>query len=594
MMSLKSWVQSDLESGFTLKVQKASSVDWTPEITARKMETVLEGPNGGAALVVYYVHSGMRGYVIYLLGGEKLADYKEEIGQVLSSIQLFPPQLYGVPHEETLTLLGAPLVEKSLDPALTTSSSEGYVGLLFSGLVRLDSDLQVVPELAESWSVSPDGLEYTFTLRPNLKFSSGTTITAQDVKDSWERACKPATKSTTASTYLGDIVGVKEMLAGSAKEISGVKVVDERTLKVTLDRPKPYFLAKLTYPTSYVVDGQQTYSYPLSWINNPHSSGPYQIKEYIENEAFLFERNPAYWAPASIPYVLYLIYPGGSPISLYREGTIDLVYPPLDELKEIKKIDNPLNLELLETASMCTSMMIMNANQAPLDDPLVRKALWQATDRNELNEKLTGSTGILDNSILPPAMPGYQAVRSLPEYDPAAAQATFAQSKYAGQPVQLTLTVSGYPGDQNLAIDMMTDMWQQTLGITVKVEYVDPADFSGAAVRKDGMQMVSYGWCADYPDPENFLDVLFHSASDMNVGHVNHPEVDALLEKARAEQDPIQRLVDYQQAESILLENFDVIPWDHAVSTILVKPRVKGYRLLPLSVPQISGLSLEN
>ena len=155
-----------------------------------------------------------------------------------------------VPLNQALVLEGGESNNpRDYDPATTHGSGDKRV---FSGLVSFDPHLNLTPDLAESWDVSADGTVYTFHLRTNAKFHDGRPVTAQDVIYSWERAVGPALASETAVTYLGDIVGVKEMAAGKADHISGLQALDDHTLKVTIDAPKPYFLLKLTYPTAFV------------------------------------------------------------------------------------------------------------------------------------------------------------------------------------------------------------------------------------------------------------------------------------------------------------------------------------------------------
>src|SRR5438034_2504731 len=163
-----------------------------------------------------------------------------------------------------LRLIGAdPL---TLDPALASDAdSATYIVEIFSGLVTIDKDLKIAPDLAESWDISPDGTVYTFHLRSNAQMQDGRPVTADDVKYSLERACNPKTQSTVAAAYLGDIVGAKDMISGKANSISGVKVVDSRTIQITTDAPKPYFLAKLTYTDAFVVDKNQVESNPRNW-----------------------------------------------------------------------------------------------------------------------------------------------------------------------------------------------------------------------------------------------------------------------------------------------------------------------------------------
>ena len=140
---------------------------------------------------------------------------------------------------------------RDYDPATTYSAGNK---LVFSGLVSFDPHLNLTPDLAETWDVSDDGTVYTFHLRENARFHDGRFVTAKDVVYSWERAASPQLASDTVLTYLGDIVGVREMVAGQADHISGLKVIDDLTLQVTIDAPKPYFILKLTFPTAFVVD----------------------------------------------------------------------------------------------------------------------------------------------------------------------------------------------------------------------------------------------------------------------------------------------------------------------------------------------------
>ena len=140
---------------------------------------------------------------------------------------------------------------------------------IYSGLVKLDTNLQLVPDIAESWQISPDGLVYTFNIKPNAKFHDGKPVTAHDFKWSIERAADPDTGSPVADTYLGDIIGVQEKLAKEVTEISGVQAIDDYTIQFTIDAPKAYFLAKLTYPTAYVLDRENVEAGGSTWTDRP-------------------------------------------------------------------------------------------------------------------------------------------------------------------------------------------------------------------------------------------------------------------------------------------------------------------------------------
>jgi oligopeptide transport system substrate-binding protein len=540
-----------------------------------------------------YLHTNDRSYRILIIADEAtMEDSSDRFDDVFASIEFFSPSYYGLDKSQTYTELGwDPLDAEDLDPAMTTSGAGGYPGLLFSGLVRLSPDLQVVPDLAEDLSISSDGKVYTFTLRDGIQFADGRPVTAQDFKDSWERALDPATDSSVALTYLGDILGAREKNGGSADEIAGVKVIDDRTLEVTLDGPKPYFLAKLTYPTSYVVDGSQTAG--NEWYYEANASGPYKIKEYKPDDYIIFERNDAYWNPPAIPNVLYLFNPGGSPLSMYDEGTLDLVPIWGDDVIRIRGEGDPLHAEWQSTTSMCTSMLLFNNTTAPFDDIKVREAFAMSVDKDALVERLANNVDIPAHSILPPAMPGYQESAQSPGYDKVAAKAALAASKYGTNLPEVKLTVGGYGDSESDLVNALVSMWKDVLGVQVTVEYLDPTRLHEVA-RERANPMTLYGWCADYPDPENFLDILFHSDSDINASAYSNPQVDQLLEQARVEQDSAKRIALYQQIETMLLEDVAAVPYMHGVDNVLVKPRVEGFKLVPMSGSYIPFLSLKD
>lgn len=510
---------------------------------------------------------------------------------LFASINLFPSQLFGLDPGSTLFLSGYGASGDDLDPALTSDSAQGFVGYLFSGLVRLDSNLQVVPELAENWTISSDGMVYTFKLRPGLKFSSGDPITAETFKKCWERAADPKTKSTTVITYLGDIVGVKEKMDGKANEISGVRVMDDQTLQVTLDGPKSYFLAKLTYPTSYVYDVKQAKDKPDKWLSDPHASGPYKVKQDHEGEAFIFERNENYHTLPAIKYVAFLAVASVSEIDLFKDGILDIVYIGGDDVEQISKPEDPLHDNLLTTTSLCTSLIQISNTLPPFDDQNVRLAFAQAIDRDDLVRRFSNNTNLPALNILPPAMPGFSTEVSASLFDPDAARQSLAASKYAGKMPPIILTVSGYAGKPSDYINALVEMWKTNLNVNVQVEFVDPANFTANARNQHG-HMVSYSWCADYPDPENFLDVLYHSNSNFNVAGYKNPEMDARLEKARIELDPAKRIALYQEIEAELLKDGAVIPVQHSVNNALVNKRIEGFVVPAMHSAFITALSI--
>jgi ABC-type oligopeptide transport system substrate-binding subunit len=325
---------------------------------------------------------------------------------------------------------------------------------------------------------------------------------------------------------------------------------------------------------------------------SPNASGPFGLREFREEEVIIFERNNAYHTPPAIENIVYLLYRAGSTVSYFEAEAIDITSISQTDARAIlDEPDNPLNDQLHSTTSMCTSYIQFNNNRAPLDDLEFRRALALAVDQERFSELFSENLSLIAGSILPPAMPGYLAGREALEYDPQAAKAALDASSYADQAPEIVINVSGYGDSDSPYLDTLIQMWRETLGVEVVIEYVDPRNSIEGRREADGHVVVG-GWCADYPDPENFLDILFHSESIFNSANYNNPEVDNLLEEARVEFDTARRMELYQEIETILLEDYAVIPMLHFVFYALVNPRIEGYVLPPMGVPIVHLLSI--
>jgi oligopeptide transport system substrate-binding protein len=590
-------LNEDESSFFGWNVAFEEEITFAGENAAKAaMLTGVDDDGAESGVWFAFAQKGPRSYFMVATGKPSSLEARQtSLKTIYRQTEPAKQQMFGYDRSETLVLLGADPLAKQLDPARQTGGSDDYIGLLYSGLVRLTPELQVEPDLAESWEISPDGTEYTFTLRDGIAFQSGKPITTADFEYSWERATDETTDSTTAATYLGDIQGVAEKMSGEAESISGLEVIDERTLKVTLDEPKPYFLLKLTYPTSYVVDEESVDEEDEEWVFEPNASGPYTLVEVREETAVIFERNENYYMQPAIPNVIYLLYRVGSRYSLFESGEVDLVGVGGNEARRLRELDDPLHDQWVSTTSMCTSMITLNNTQPPMEDPDVRRALALAVDKETLNELLSEGLDPVAYGIYPPAMPGYSAEaiqeRAAAGYDPEAARAALDASSYASGLPPLTYVDRGYGTTEDEFTNALIAGWQEVLGVEVTVEYVDPLDYSRAARESEG-HIVSDGWCADYPDPENFVDILFHTGSEFNIANYSNPQIDAMMEQARAELDPATRLALYQEIEAALIADGATIPLVHGVTDVLVSPRVQGFVLPPMSAPIIHRLSL--
>jgi oligopeptide transport system substrate-binding protein len=487
-----------------------------------------------------------------------------------------------VPLNEALVLAGGESTNpRSYDPATTLGSGDKRV---FSGLVSFDPNLNLTPDLAERWEVSPDGTVYTFHLRQNARFHDGRAVTAQDVVYAWERAASPALASPTAMTYLGDIVGVRAMLAGEADHISGLKILDDHMLQVTIDGPKPYFLLKLTFSTAFILDKANVES-GEEWYRTPNGTGPYKLIEWIRFERMVYEANKDFYlGTPSIPYIVVQLYSGAGQ-RLYEAGEIDIT--GIYSIDRFLDPTEPLHNELLTGVDLCTDYMVFDTTRPPFDDVKVRKAFSMAFDRQKYIDVVLDGHALPAIGLYPPGLPGFNiALKGLP-YDPAQARRLLAESKYGGPAGLPPIVFSdvGIGSYINGDVAALAEMWEQELGVTITIENLEPNFYYDQIYSRNHGHLLRGGWCADYPDPENFADILFHTNSSQNNGGYSNSQLDTLLEAARLEPDVTKRIAMYQQAEQIIVDDAAALFATHSLSYQLVKPHVKGYVFTPIDIP---------
>ncbi len=482
----------------------------------------------------------------------------------------------------------------TLDPAISSEmSSHIYVMQIFSGLVRLDANAKPTPDIAETWQKSEDGKTYTFFLRKRVKFHNGKEVTAHDFKYSWERACNPRTRSQTAATYLGDIVGAREVLEGKATEISGVKVLDNYTLQVTIDAPKAYFLAKLTYPTAFVVDRTSVES-DSKWWKKPNGTGPFKLKEWRQGELLILEKNEKFYRkPPRLDKVVFHLL-AGMPMAMYEMDEID-VSPVFEDYVERATDENgPFHDQLLIFPELSLFYIGFNIQKPPFDDINMRKAFCHAVDKEKIVKIILKGMAINADGILPPNMPGYNKDIKGLDYDPDRAKKFLASSKYNDLEnlPPITLTVSGSGGNIPAYVGAVINDWQRNLGVKVAVRQLEPEVFP-YYIKYELDHMFVSGWIADYPDPQNFLEILFHSNAEYNYGKYSNSEVDIILDRAAIEPDETVRFSLYQQAEALIVTEAACLPLWFNENYLLVKPYVKNYTVDAQGVPLLSEVYIE-
>jgi oligopeptide transport system substrate-binding protein len=483
-----------------------------------------------------------------------------------------------------------------LDPALVRDTTTAFLThQVFRGLVRLDEQLNPVPDLAERIAIADDGLTYTFTLRANAVFHDGKAIDAAAVKYSLERATDPASASRDGSrlpgaTYLNDILGAPEKLAGQARELRGVRVVDARTIEIRLDAPKAYFLMKISHPSTSIVDEANVRAGGNGWAQRPNGSGPFRV-EKLGNDELILRRFDRFYAGAPTLDKVTVLYgqKAGSPMNLYEAGDIDYTGVPLSSADRVLVETSPLNAELTVTPSLSLTYIGFNVNQPPFDDPAVRRAFAQALNRERVATVSEESKVVLAEGIVPPTMPGGPWAGGTLPYDLAAARASLAGSRYGGATTLPRASIYAASG----AIPVtMRGVYERDLGVSLEVIGVDwPEYLTGLSAQ--AYPAFELSWIADYPDPENFLAVLFGSGSPENHTGYSNPAFDKLLADAAIERDPARRRALYLEAQRLILADAVIIPCYHSIDYTLVKPYVKGLTITPMGILELDSVWIE-
>ena len=442
---------------------------------------------------------------------------------------------------------------RSLDPALSTDVPTGRaVGYLFDGLTRFEPTAKVEPALAERWDVTPDGLIYTFHLRRGVTFQDGTPCTARQVFHSWQRALDPATKSGSAQ-FLFPIKGAREFNAGTAETLAGVTVRDDTTLIVTLAEPLAIFTKMLAMPVAAVVPD----NVPANFGEHPIGTGPWKLVEWKHDDYLLFARNMSYYggAPKTDSLRARIIAEPSTGVAEFESGNVDVLEIPASEASDWQEDQSKKPL-LMSTPALELVYIGINTTRGPLTDPRVRQAINYAIDIDRIIERLISGRGHRAAGVIPPALGGFDGSRRPYPYDPGKAKQLLAA---AGHPNGIDIELWTTTTPIYLRIAETVQAYLNAVGVRTKIVQRESAASRGAA-RKGQTDMILKDWYADYPDAEDFLYPLLHSANrgaGGNVSFYSNPAFDSIVTASRHELDEARRNALYRQADSIA---FDAAP----------------------------------
>ncbi|HHQ6615939.1 TPA: ABC transporter substrate-binding protein [Serratia fonticola] len=474
----------------------------------------------------------------------------------------------------------------SLDPHKVEGTPESNIILnLLEGLVSTDANGHLAPAVAESWE-NTDYQTWTFHLRPGAVWSDGSPVTAQDFVYSWQRLADPKTGSPYAS-YLqyARIENIDAILAGKKPpESLGVSAIDDKTLKVTLSEPVPYFVSMLSHTSMKPVKQSVVEKFGDKWTlpQNYVGNGAYRLSEWVVNERIVLERNPSYWNNSKTVIEQATFLPLSSEVSdinRYRSGEIDITnsaIPPNLYAKMKREIPEQLHVN----PYLCTFYYEINNQRAPFTDERVRAAVKLTLDRDIIANKIMGQGQIPAYSFTPtfteggnfsqPEWAGWTQEKRNEEAKKLLAQAGFTAEK----PLKFTLLYNTSDQNKQQAI-AAASMWKKNLGAQVTLQNQEWK--TSLQSRHEGQFDVARAtWCGDYNEPSAFLNMLLSNSSN-NTFFYKSPAFDALMASTLKASDATARSAIYQQAETLLDKDSALIPVYYRVSARLVKPTVGGF-----------------
>lgn len=473
---------------------------------------------------------------------------------------------------------------RTLDPALSADMyAVSIIQQVFDGLVQFDKDLNIIPAIAESWKISPDGLTYSFFLKKNVKFHNGRAVTAKDFVYSFTRIIDPDTKSTS-SDFFTRILGAKEFMDKKANAIRGLATPDPYTLRITLTEPYTPFISILAMKGTKVVPKEEVEKSDPQFGKAPVGTGPFRFVSMKEGEEILLEANPDHFEGR--PYldkVAFKIF-HGSPMEeilrSFRAGNLEDSPVPFQEIEELT---GSRQYTLLRKPILSLRFYGLNCQFDPLRMKETRQAINFSVPKEEIGREVLKGMANLTDRIIPLGMPGYRPAKPASGYQPTKAR-------------QL-LREAGYPEGKGLpSIDFWSaarsewavkelDLVKAALsknGITLKIQYETQWPKFQELLSTKKAPMFMYAWYADFPDPDNFLGTLFHSKSRYNYAAYSNPEVDHLIDQAKTERDYLKRMQMYRKIEELVLEDAPIVPMVNHLFQWAFQPYVKGIELSPL------------
>ncbi len=457
----------------------------------------------------------------------------------------------------------------TLDPAIGYDwQNWSMIKSLFNGLMDYKAGTtELIPDLAESYELSPDGLTYTFKLRQDVKFHNGRAMTADDVKYSLERTINPETQSP-GQGFFASLKGFDDMAAGKVKSLSGVTVIDPHTIKIEMARPDATFLHVMAINFSFVVPKEEIAKYGTDFGKHPVGTGAYTMTDWTLGQRVVFERNPDYYRGREPKLDKIEFQVGQEPsVALLRlqRGEVDILGDGIPPARFLQVLKDPNNKGMIvEGGQLHTGYIAMNVKMKPFDNVKVRQAVNMAINKDRI-VKIINNRAVSANQPLPPAMPGYDKSYKGYAHDPAAAKALLAEAGY-GDGIETELFAMNTDPNPRIAQAIQQDL--AAIGIKAELKTLAQSTVIAAGGEPDQAPMIWSGgmaWIADFPDPSNFYGPILGCGGAVKGGwnwawYCNE-ELEALAAKADAMTDAAQAGERLDLWRSIFIRIMDDAPW---------------------------------
>lgn len=429
--------------------------------------------------------------------------------------------------------------------------------------VQADGSTKLVPSLAKEWKVSDDGKTYTLTLQEGVKFHNGADFNAEDVVYSLKRII--AVEGGVNADMVSYIEGSKELMEGSAKELSGVKAIDDYTVEIKLSEPYGGFMACLSTSPVAMMDAEATEAAGDAFGNDPAltvGTGPFKLKSRTLNSIIVLERNEDYWKGASaLPGVNIRIVPDAETRNImFRNKELDIL--DLDYMVEhIDQYKADFADRLVSLPRVGISYFTFNESIEPMSDVKIRKAISMAIDRQAIVDELYNGIAQVENGIFPRGLIGHNADLNFPAYDPEAAKALLAGAGYPGG-FDMEIAVDNSSSDIVKSCVEVIAAQLQEIGVNAQIKNYDESTW--LATRKDGsLGSFMSTWTADYNDPDNFIYTFFGNEENTKLRSINYynKEIMDRVSAARTIVDEKERMEEYKALEEqIVIEDRAWLP----------------------------------